>query len=461
MPKSFRRRSYNALPALAVRGPALRASLQIITAGWMVGVFWAVFIYGSGWEILASMVGFDDFSFGLLQAAPHTATVFLLVASILIERTGLTKYQFVFFGLIHRLLWIAVAGVPLVVHVPSSLAVWVTLAIVFASWCAEALSRPAWLTWMGVLIPPRIRGRYWGRRMQFTTGMQIIAGLGINYIISRMQPAAGTASAIEHPHLLHGLMLLLAVTSICGVVDILLFLRVHEVIAATEPRAASQSGRRSPLVMLHWSLIQPFRDREFSRFIRCDMLMSFAMGAVGIYSLRNMRINLEMDAFRIGLLCFLVGPMAGIVSARFVGRMIDKWGPRPVMTYAAFGTTLGILPFLFMWKNMPGLMPLCVLTFIAGGAMWGSFLIGQSTVQLRFGDRPGASRYVSAYNFYLGVGGMTGALLAGGLTGWLEPHQLTLGPLVWRNWHAAFALSLAARTAGAMILRGKDAPAKV
>ncbi|MHC4986146.1 MAG: MFS transporter [Planctomycetota bacterium] len=165
----FRRKSYESLPALSVRGPALRASLRWVTAGWMVGVFWGAFIFSSGWEILASMMGFEDWSFGLLQSSMHVAVVFLILGSILIERTGLTKYQFILFGTIHRVLWLLVAAVPLIVPVPSLWAVWIVLGLIFLSWCTEAMCRPAWFTWMGVLIPPRIRGRYWARRMQFIT----------------------------------------------------------------------------------------------------------------------------------------------------------------------------------------------------------------------------------------------------------------------------------------------------
>ena len=461
MPKSFRRKSYASLPALSVRGPALRASLQMVTAGWMVGVFWAAFIWSSAWEILGSMMGFEDWSFGLLQAAPYVATVFLLLGSILIERTGLTKHQFLFFGTVHRALWLLVAGVPLVVALPSAWAVWITLTLVLASWCAEAMCRPAWYTWMGVLIPPRIRGRYWARRVQLTTVMQAIAGLSIGYIVSRLQPAVGTASAREHPQLLRTLMILMAITGVCGIVDILMFRRIPEVIVPTAPRSRSSdpSQRRTWRVMLHWILIQPLRDGEFRRYVLCDILMTFAAAASAMYALRNMRINLGLNAFEIGLLFSLVGPVAAILSARFVGRAIDRWGPQPVMIYAAFGTIFGILPFLIAWKNMPGLWTLCIGTFIAGSATWGAFMMGKANVQLRFADREGASRYVSAYNFYIGIGGMLGGLIAAALTGWLvflQDRPIFIGPIMWNNWHAAFALSMLARAAGAMVLLGKE-----
>ena len=351
----FRRKSYDMLPALSVRGRTLRNSLRWVTAGWMVGVFWGVFIGTSGWEILVGMISPQDWWLGLLQATMHVAVVFMILGAILIERTGLTKYQFLVFGTIHRFLWLLVAAVPLVVPVPSNLAMLIILVLVLASWCAEALCRPAWFTWMGALIPPRIRGRYWGRRTQFITITQTIAGLGLGYLVSELQAGETVLSATEHPHLLHGLMILLAICSIMGIVDILVFRRIPEVLTpiTTFDRSAHTPGRRTIWIMLHWILVQPLRDREFRRFVLCDMLLTFAMGCTGMYVLRAMRVSLGLNAFKIGLLFYLVSPLTILIVARPFGRALDRLGPRKVMTTAAFATVLGILPFMFTWPAMP------------------------------------------------------------------------------------------------------------
>jgi hypothetical protein len=463
MAKSFRRQSYNALPALSVRGPALRSSLQLVTAGWTVGLFWAAFIGGSGWEILAAMMGFKGFSLGLLQATPHIATVFLLLASVSIERTGLTKYQFIFFGTIHRALWVVVAGVPLVLAIPSSTVVCVVTGILLLSYCTEAMSRPAWYTWMGALIPSRIHGRYWSRRTQITAAVGAVAGLSIGWTIKQLQPPAGIIpSAQEHPHLLNGLMALMAICSILGVVDILIFRRIPEVLVSktADPAVDAATGKsrhKSTLEMFRWMLIQPMRASEFRRFVLADALMASALASSGLFAFRNMRVNLGLDALEIQLLFSLVSPIAAIASARYIGRAIDRWGPRPVMKVASFATTMGIIPFLILYPGMPGLWLVCIGTFIAGAISWGAYMMGKASVQLRFSKREGASRYVSAFSFYVGVGGMLGALAAGWLTHFFEPLQdnpIRLGPLLWNNWHAAFALSLLARIGGAMVLRG-------
>ena len=461
----FRRISYNALPALSIRGKRLRHSLRVVTLGWMVGMFWGAFIGSSGWEMLLAMMGFEDVHLGLLQACPYAAMAFLVVGAILIERTGLTKYQFVVTGTIHRVLWLSVAAVPLVLPIPSIWAVSFTLGLLFLSYCAEGLSRPAWFTWMGMLIPPRIRGRYWGQRSQFTTGVGIVAGMGIGWVVKQLQPLdvePEDITAAEYPLLFDGLIILLAITSILGIVDILLFRRIPELLTP-RPSAethSDESRKHSTRRVFHTILVRPLADRGFRRYVISDMFMAFALASVGIYSLKNMRITLGMDALEIAFLFSVVGAVGAILSARFAGRAIDRWGPRPMMIVTSFGTVFGILPFMFAWPGMPALWLwiLCVATFLAGGSMWGSLMMGKSAVQLGFSDREGASRYVGAFHFYTGVGGMIGGLSAAAITGcfeFLQDDPIRLGPLLWNNWHAAFAVSMVARICGGMVLLGR------
>ncbi|MHC4986147.1 MAG: MFS transporter [Planctomycetota bacterium] len=279
--------------------------------------------------------------------------------------------------------------------------------------------------------------------------------------MSQLQIGIDAPSAADHPQLLHGLMGLLAVCSVLGIVDILIFHRIPEVIVRTSPfdRSAHTPGRRTIWIMLHWILIQPLRDRPFRRYVVADMLMTFAMTSSGMYALRNMRINLGLDAFEMGLLFFLVGPLSAVVSARFIGRPLDRFGPKKVMSVAAFCTVLGALPFMIAYPGMPAgaLWSVMIFTFIVGSIAWGAFMMGRANVQLRFGDREGASRYVSAFNFYTGVGGVLGGLAGAGLTGalgFLRDDPIRLGPIVWNNWHAAFVLSMTVRIAGGFVLRG-------
>ena len=106
---SWRSKSYEVLPALSVRGPELRRSLRIVTAAWMFGVVWMVCISGSHVKVFGRILGFYDFAFGVMAALPWMASFGQIIAAVIIERTGLRKYQFIECVAINRLLWAAVA----------------------------------------------------------------------------------------------------------------------------------------------------------------------------------------------------------------------------------------------------------------------------------------------------------------------------------------------------------------
>jgi len=92
---SWRSKSYEVLPALSVRGRELRTSLRFVTVAWMFGIVWMVGVGGSQMRSFCRMLGFGDFAFGVMNAAPWLAGFMQIVATIIIERTGLKKYHFI------------------------------------------------------------------------------------------------------------------------------------------------------------------------------------------------------------------------------------------------------------------------------------------------------------------------------------------------------------------------------
>lgn len=161
------------LPALSVRRRALRQSLHRVTVAWMFGVTWMSCTSGDQVRAFARMLGFNDFAFGVLGALPFLATLGQLQAALVIERTGLRKVTFILWGTIHRLLWLAVAAVPLVLR-PGLGAILVMLGVLSISHFLGTMATPGWLTWMSDLIPRRIRGRYFARRLLWAQRVQIV-----------------------------------------------------------------------------------------------------------------------------------------------------------------------------------------------------------------------------------------------------------------------------------------------
>ena len=142
---TWRKKTYNELPALSVRRKELRKSLRIVTMGSMLAMLWAgSCLGGAHMPIFFKMLGFTDRDFGRLASMAYLATLGQLIAAILIERTGLRKFQFIECMSLARGLWLTVAVIPLLLPVPSPMAVYAMI-LVLLELGVQVLSLSRWV----------------------------------------------------------------------------------------------------------------------------------------------------------------------------------------------------------------------------------------------------------------------------------------------------------------------------
>ncbi|HUU23533.1 MAG TPA: MFS transporter [Phycisphaerae bacterium] len=474
---SWKRRSYEAVPALRVRGPHLRRALRMVTLAWMFGVVWISAASGSHFKVFATSLGFGDFAFGLLGTLPFLATFGQLLAALMIERTGLLKYQFIQCAAVHRLLWLAVAAVPLVLPRPSALAVAAVLVILSASSFMGALSAPAWLTWMGALIPRRIRGRYFATRERLALCVQMVVVIGLGVLMDRVY-RAGDLEVSQVG--MWAISAILAGGAVFGLIDILMFHRVPEVLpppSEEDARAPSGQGARGGVTLRRF-LLEPLRDGAFRSYVLYGATMTFSLTVAGWFYWRNAMENLGFGNLATNVLFLVIGPLAGIWASRRWGRAIDRWGRRPVLIFCTAGAALSALSWLLIppkaacpafltravawwlaalgqqdWAAHAAEVPvtpylLAALSCVIGGATWSGINLAQTGIVLGFSDGSGRSRYVAASSVLISTGGMLGGLIGGSVAtalASLQAHPIHWGPFLWNNWHATFALSFAAR----------------
>jgi MFS family permease len=498
---SWKSKSYDELPALSVRGSALRQSLRIVTVAWMYGVVWMSCVSGDQMRALAKMMGFDDFFFGLMAAVPFIATFGQLNAAVVIERTGLRKYQFMDCSIVHRLLWLAVAMTPLLLPIPSGWAVGVMLVILAASSFLAAVATPAWMTWMGDLIPRRIRGRYFARRAQWTTIVQIVTVIAISIVLDLATVPGKPETKEGQPVLLYVICGIFAVGAVFGTIDILLFRRIREVMPSVAqaqpaplveirtpppdrktPGSLLRYGWRSLASTVYQLLLDPLKDRVFRHYVFYGATITFTMTVAGWFFWRYATEGLGFSKLGTNLLFMVVGPLAGSVTANWWGTLQDRWGRRPVLIIATVGTVVSLAPWFFTTRDTPypafledavnwiaakagamlgrgettwidrdtplGAYLLGALGCVIGGASWTGVSLAQNGIVLGFADGQGRSKYVAASSVLISIGGVLGGLVGGTVAQGLhyyQDHPMEVGPFLWNNWHATFALALVVR----------------
>lgn len=516
---SWREKSYEVLPALSVRGDLLRSYLRTVTAAWMFGIIWMTIIQGSRMNQFGRMLGFSDWHFGLLGAIPFIARFGQLLAATLIERTGLRKHQFLNCATVHRFLWVLVALVPAISFIPgvpplpATWAVWLVLGLLLLSFLSESLAAPAWQMWMGAMIPRRIRGRYFSNRQRWSETIRIPVVIGLAILIDAVT-VRGPDGSIEmtaqaQPTLMYTLSILFAIGGVFGMIDILLFRKMREVFPSTKselrrpaidirvPRVHGRSFRRLQTgvkfigVAGDQLLLDPLRDRIFRRTVFVMAVVTFAIPVSGPFFYRYLLEGLRFSVLGTDMLFLVVGPIAGVIAAKYWGRLLDRHGRRPVLLLGMIFACFSVLPYFFAMPATPtphfvvdalnalwsggnaligrsanplmgydapvGAWMIMSCSMILGGTGWTGVMLAQNNIVLGFSDGQGRSKYIAAYTVFVSIGGAAGGV-AGGLAAWLfgefahDRAPIDLGYFVFTNWHATFVLSWMARVGGALLL---------
>ena len=507
---SWRRQSYEVLPALSVRRRELRHSLRMVTVAWMFGVVWMVGVGGSHVRSFCRMLGFDDFAFGLMNAIPSLAAFVQIAATIMVERSGLTKFHFIEVTTISRAMWLLIPLIPLVLPAPSPGAVAAMLAVLTIATLMAHMGAPAWYTWMGDLIPRRIRGRYMAQRDRLCKLIQVAAVIIIGIIIDQARVAGAPETATGQPRLLITACIVLFVGAVFGVVDILTFYGIREImppvaekfrqpavdIRVARPKAPGLAGGAAYLwryaaAAVRQVLVEPLADRSFRYYVGYGLVLTFAMTVGGWYYWLLAMEHLGLGNLATMSLFMAIGPFSGILSAGLWGRLIDRWGRRPVLIIATSGIAMAILPWFLArpdtpcpvfvaaavnWASMhvgglfgrpvaligphtpAGAFMIILCNNLVSGSCWVGVNLAQTGIQLGFADGEGRSKYVASSAVLMSIGGVLGGLVGGTVTEWLHNHApAPFGPFRWVNWHAALAIDMCARMAAlALAIRMPD-----
>lgn len=472
----LRSKTFEVLPALSVRGKELRSSLRRITVAWMFGSVWMIGIGGATMGHFAHLLGFEPRDWGIWQAIGFAAMLAQLVASYIVENTGLRKITFLGTTTLHRMLWIPMGIFPLLLlwfpSMPAGAAVWMAFSLLFVSCVLGNLGSPAWVTWMSDLIPPRIRGRYFARRNAIAIVVQIIATLSLGFLLDWTIRDGRPLTVADQPMLAVALTIVFAVAGAAGMVDILLFRRIRDVVPPRPPQPTS-FGR---------ILVEPLRNRRFVHYVSATAMLTFGTALSGPFFIPLCQDVLRLNSTATNLVLTVFGPVGGIVSSRFWGRVTDRWGRRPVMILCTLGTAYAVwgwvhVPFnqlgavdQALWgfvgrwiatpANPPALATVGVAALVVffGGVIWTGLGIAQFNTILSFSDEQGRSTYVASASILTSIAGLLGGLAGGFLAQSLQGLHWRLGPFLLVNYHVVFLISGAIRGFSAVFLFGMADP---
>jgi MFS family permease len=392
---------------------AIRRSLSASTVD---GVFAAIYSNIIGGVLLTNFLmdlGASATQIGLLSAVPLVANLLQPLGAYFSEKVSSRHWYCLWIYAPSRVLWVGLCvGIVLLQpwHLDPQFLIEVTLAIALLSHGIGALGSAAWLSWLAMLVPRRLRGRYFGLRNSAANLTSLIA-----VPLAGMAVSAWGGGSIQG----YGLVLLAGIT--LGIVSLMFqgfmsdinpqqqqILNVPEFnpIKSTESVAESQTGAsREPSL---------WQDRNFLLFSFYFSLWMFAVNLsapfFNLYMLNEQDLNLDISQVTL-YNSIMTG--ANLVLLMVWGRLADRFGNRPLLFFA--GLVVALTPLLWLLAGQDSLsvwVGLPLLHILMGGS---GAAIDLCSNNLQIGVAPvhRQSTYFGTIAALSGVSGALGTSLGG------------------------------------------------
>jgi len=434
MPPEFTEEKEEALRPVRSGGrgfPAaeLRQALWLIFLAWIFGAAFISIISGAALtSFLTNYLRTDDFTYGLIMAAGPAAVLFFFLGSYVNERTGRIKRNFLIFVTLHRLLWLGVAAIPLLLagwSLPGQAAV--AGIIIFLSACAANFGGAGWIAWMADIVPRRMAGAFFGNRAGAGMVSMVLTTVGVAYLLDRFPGRDWTYAIV------------FGLAGLLGAVDILLFRKVREV--------PHQVEERPPTLLA--ILVTPWKHAVFRGFAlyTCAAWIAYMMAGPFMWRFCFEPVKdggLGMSLSQANLVLFIIPTLAMALASPLWGRIIDRYGPKPAIAISSLGAIIFPLPWIVMHHDLALLLyPMMIL----GGLSWPGIDQTIQYMQVRGFPDERRTAYCASFQVVFGLSSVIGTTLGGLLATFWNGHMgLLAGLPSWvSHYHPLFATSIVLR----------------
>jgi MFS family permease len=413
-----------------------------IYTGAMGATYWQMLLAGIIITAFIQTIGLSPYrTWGLLQLFGSLSMALQMLGAHLAARSGRRRGMWFLCAMVSRLLaGLAVLSVYYLAgrNLFAASAVFVVLFSLGRAF--DAVATPAWLSWLVDLIPADQHGSFMGRRSAWTSIAAICVLLPSAALIDR-----ATAEGLRTAAFLVVFALGLGI----GYLDLFIHRTIPEPRMPAQPRARIWRGIATVL-----------RDRDFRSWLVFGCTASFAMGLGGAMTLFYILDDLGYSGRLTTAVAFTAAvPLAAtVLSAKHIGRFIDRAGVRPALTASFLLISFAPMFWFFATKNTDVLL-IVAWQFVFGIAAKTSGEAGMKLV-MRLPAREDCAMYMAVSTCVQAVAMGLGALAAGEilstLTGWeLHVHGMTLV-----GFHVLFVLSTALRLVATGLTRFLPAPAE-
>lgn len=416
-----------------VRPGELPAIMRKHIATGTMGSAWGNLITGIIYIYFGNAIGLTRLEWGILGGIGSWAVVMQPLGALIGERAGS-----------RRMVWFWTALADRVLRMAGVIASWV----LFQAGRTEAsllfivvmclgpivgnLSPGLWYGWFATIIPKEVQGSFWGRRDSWISLIVILVTLPSGLVMDLVprEWKMETATAI------------LLAASVMGLCDLL----IHRTIPEPPYKAAPIRGSLAGVLL-------PLRDRGFRPWLvftgAWNLSQSLGGSLATLYLMENIGFKNDMLGGMFSIT--IVGLLGTFLAARRMGRMVDRFGIKRVLTFSHMLWTLvpavWLLalpgPWALVWVGLAGVLGTVFSTAATNASV---------KLATRFPQSDDGGMYMAISTVVGSVANGLGAVAAGVFLAAAGAWSIRIVGLVVSAFPVLFMVSFAARLASVLVL---------
>lgn len=425
------------------------------------GMPWVAVCLGMPFTMFLHALGASGVQIGLAMMVQQVSVIAQIPSSIYAERLHHRRHYWAVTALIHRVLWVTLALLPLWFAHGGDVAITILIAVVTASSLLGQASAPVWFSWMADLVPDRFSGRFWGIRQTVVMAFFVVSAWVTGRVLDAFPDSAADGGSFK------AYIWLFAVATALGSIDILL----HWTVPEPSPH---RSDGALPFMARTRAVLA---DRNFRILTAAMGAWLFSLGLVGPFGVIFLRETFGASFAHLAMLA-VSGSLGALCAGVPVGVAVDRLGARNVGTALIIAAPLlgggawllatetpisFSLPFLGTVTSVT-YVPVLVVGHFLGGALASGVGICQIQLVSRITQREGRTFAMALHWSITGLMAAAGPVLGGFLMdrlgsvlpAWQLPNGVALSAFhVMIICHVLAAVFLAAPLLHAVHRRGE------
>lgn len=340
------------------RGSVVRHGLGIAVFEGVVVAAMLAFAESFIVPLLQVRLGASPSQIGLLTIIPLLGTVFTgIVLGRIIRLLGGNKRSVVLHALVQSLL-IAAMSIPL--HNPGAewaVPVGIVLAVSIA--LAGSIGGPAWINWMGALVPRRVQSRYLAYRSRVVILVKLGFACTFAQILHLLPAEVGP----------WGLQVLIALAVVSRLLSAWLIHIQHEPAARPASANIGTDSHHHHGALSFTSFLRSITRTDLGRWTLVWAVLHFGVMLAGpyfaAYMLSELPRGLGLSAGWTYVMLIQMAVLVRVAAYPVAGRLVDLFGPAAVLRVAV----CGIMVIPVAWALTTSI-PLLLLTEVISGLCW-------------------------------------------------------------------------------------------